>query len=156
MQKNQHQPLLRAISRALKPPGMPCQVESGEPFTADNNLRVESIVYIGGFRCAPIQEYRNKSILLFFIIADSQAQVYLLGSSAGNDGPAASTSKACKRQHIARAGHVSFDERSRKLAKFAGGKLWAPRGKIQPKIIDQLAASVVGGGVEGQWRGRGW
>ena len=40
-QVNQHQPLLHAISRTLKRLGIPHQVESGEPFTADRNLRMD-------------------------------------------------------------------------------------------------------------------
>ena len=46
---------------------------------------------------------------------DPQAQVHLQAGSTGHAGSAASTSEARNRQHYARPGHVSFDERSHKL-----------------------------------------
>ena len=61
------------------------------------------------------REYRDKSILLDVTHAHSQAQIHLRGGSADHDGSAASTSEARKRQHYARPGHVSFDERSNNL-----------------------------------------
>ena len=69
-QVNQHQPLLDAISRSLKRHGAPHQAESGEPFTADRNLRMDIIVRGGGFWNAPNPEYRDKSILVDVIHAD--------------------------------------------------------------------------------------
>ena len=115
-QLNQHQPLLHAISRTLKRLGISRQVESGEPFTAERNLRMDIVIGRGSLRDAPNREYRDKSILLHVSHADPQAQVHLRGCSADNDGSAASTSEARKQQHCARPGHVSFDERSHKLA----------------------------------------
>ena len=73
----------------------------------------------GGIRDAPNREYREKSILLDVSHVDPQAQVHLRGGSADHDGSAASTSEMRKRQHCARLGHVSFDERSNKLATLA-------------------------------------
>ena len=61
----------------------------------------------------------DKSILLDVTHADPQAQANLRGDSADHDGSAASTSEARKCQHYARPGHVSFDERSHKLATLA-------------------------------------
>ena len=61
-QVNQHQPLLHAISRTLKRLGVPHQLESGEPFTTDRNLRMDIVVRRGGIRNAPNPEYRDKSI----------------------------------------------------------------------------------------------
>ena len=55
-QVNQHQPLLHAISRTLKRLGIPHQVESGEPFTAEN-----IVIRRGSLRDAPNQEYRYTS-----------------------------------------------------------------------------------------------
>ena len=98
-QVNQNQPLVHAISRTLKRLGIPHQVESGEPFTADRNLRVDIVVRRTGLRDAPNREYRETSILLGVTHADPQAQVYLRGGSADHDGSAASTSEACKHQH---------------------------------------------------------
>ena len=157
-QANQYHPLLHAISRTLKRFGVPHQVDSGEPFTADRSLRMDVVARRGGLRNAPNPEHRDKSIIVDVIHADPQAQVHLQAGSAGHDGSAASTSEARKRQHYARPGHVSFDERSHKLATFAVESV----GRLRVEgnyFIDQLAASVVGswgGGTEGPWRGRGW
>ena len=43
-QVNQHQPLLHTISRTLKRHGISHQVESGEPFTVDRNLRMDNVI----------------------------------------------------------------------------------------------------------------
>ena len=59
-------------------------------------------------------------------------------------GSAASTSEARKRNHYARDGHVSFDERSHKIVTLtveSFGRL----GREGSELIDQLAKSVVGG-----------
>ena len=52
-QVNQHQPLLHAISRTLKRLGILHQVESGEPFTAERNLRMDIVIRRGSLRDAP-------------------------------------------------------------------------------------------------------
>ena len=73
----------------------------------------------GGLRNAP---NRNIGITLFQVDVthiDPQAQVHLQAGSTGHAGSAASTSEARNRQHYARPGHVSFDERSHKLTTFA-------------------------------------
>ena len=57
---------------------------------------------------------------------------------------AASTSEARKRQHYDRPGHLSFDERSHKLATLAV-ESFGRFGVEGSNFIDQLAASVVGG-----------
>ena len=65
-------------------------------------------------------------------------------SSADRKGSAASTSEARKRNHYARPGQVSFDERSYKLVALAVenfGRL----GKEGSDLIDQVAANIVGG-----------
>ena len=49
-QVNQHQPLLHAIPHTF---GIPHQVESGEPFTADRNLRMDIVIRRGGLRDVP-------------------------------------------------------------------------------------------------------
>ena len=108
-QVKQHQPLIHAISRTLKPLGIPHQVGSGEQFTADRNLRMNIVIRRGSLRDAANRECRDKSIQLDVTHADPQAQVHLQGGSAGHDGSAASTSEARKRQHYAHPGHVSFD-----------------------------------------------
>ena len=60
-QVNQHQSLLHAISRTLKRLRIPYQVESGEPFTAGRNLRMNIVIRRGSLRDAPNREYRDKS-----------------------------------------------------------------------------------------------
>ena len=57
---------------------------------------------------------------------------------------AASTSEARKRNHYARPGQVSFDERSYKLATLAV-ESFGRLGKEGSELIDQVAASIVGG-----------
>ena len=129
------------MSRTLKPLGNRHQVESGEQFTADQNLRMGIVVRKRGLRDAPNGEYREKSILLAVTHADPQAQIHLRGGSAYLYGSAGSTSEARKRQHYALPGDVSFDERSHTLATLAVesvGRL----GVEGSKFIDQLAASV--------------
>ena len=74
----------------------------------------------------------------------ASARVPLGGGSADDDGSAASTSEACKRQHYARPGRVSFGERSTKLSILAAegfGRL----GVEGTNFIDQFATGVVGG-----------
>ena len=61
----------------------------------------------------------NKSILLDGTYADPQAGVHMRAGSADRNGSAASISEARKRNHYARPGQVSFDERSYKLATLA-------------------------------------
>ena len=55
-QLNKQQPLLHAISRTLKRVGIPPQVESGEPVTADRNLRKDIVVTMRGLRNSPNPE----------------------------------------------------------------------------------------------------
>ena len=151
---NQHHPLLHAISRTLKRLGVSHQVESGEHFTADRNLRMDIGVRRGGLRDAPNREYREKPILLGVTHADLQAQAHLRGSSAGHDGSTASTPEAYKRQHYARPGHVYFDERSHKLATIAV-ESFGRLGVEGSAFIDQLTTSVVGGRNRGSMTRKG-
>ena len=76
---------------------------------------MDIVVRRGGLRGAPNREYREKAILLDVTHEDPQAQIHLRGGSADQDGSAASTTEARKRQDYARPGYVSFDERSHKL-----------------------------------------
>ena len=116
---------------------------------------MDIVIRRGSLRDAPNREYRDKSILLDVTHADPQAQVYLRGGSADHDGSDASTFEARKRQLYARPGRVSFDERSHKLATLAV-ESFGRLGVEGRNFIDQLAASVVGGGVVDLWRGREW
>ena len=127
-QVNMHEPLKYALSRALNGLRVKHDVESGAPFTGEQNLSMDIVTRPGALSNSSSAEYRNKGILLDVTHADPQAQVHLRNGSATNDGCAARTSEARKRQHYARPGHVSFDERSFKLTTLAvgGGKLWPP------------------------------
>ena len=76
------------------------------------------------------------------------------GGNADHDGSAAFPPEARRRQHCARPGHVSFDERSHKLVTSTVeglGRLGVEGGKF----IDQLAASVVGGSDGGSMGRKG-
>ena len=87
-------------------------------------------------------EFRDKSILLDVTYADPQARVHMREGSADRNGSAASTSD--KRNHYARPGQASFDERSYKLATLAVESF----GRLVEEgsdLIDQVAASIVGG-----------
>ena len=58
-QVNQHQTFVHAMSRTLNRLGIRQQVESGEPFTADWNLRMDIVVGRGGLRDAPNREHKE-------------------------------------------------------------------------------------------------
>ena len=94
-------------------------VESVAPFTGERNLSMDVVIRPGALDNASSSAYRHKGILLDVTHADPQAQVHLRSGSATSDGTAAQTSEARKRQHYARPGHVSFDERSFKLTTLA-------------------------------------
>ena len=65
--------------------------------------------------------------------------------SANRNGLAASTSEARKRNHCARPGQVSLDERSYKLSTLAV-ESFGHLGEEDSDLIDrQVAASIVGG-----------
>ena len=83
------------------------QIESGAPFNAKRDLRMDIVIERGGLRDATVAEYRNKEV------------GRMRAGSANRDGLAASKSEARKRSHYARPGQVSFDERSYKLATLA-------------------------------------
>ena len=143
-QVKQHQPLIHALSRTLKSMPIRHQVESGAPFHADRDLRMDIEIEAGGIRDATASEYRDKSILLDVTYADPQSGVHVRAGSADRNGSAASTSEARKRNHYARPGQVSFDERSYKLATLAV-ESFGRLGKEGSDLIDQMAACIVGG-----------
>ena len=139
-----HEPLKYAISRALTGLGVKHDVESGAPFTGERNLSMDVVIRPGALDNASSSAYRHKGILLDVTHADPQAQVHLRSGSATSDGTAAQTSETRKRQHYARPGHVSFDERSLKLTILAVenfGRL----GEDGYQFIDGLATHAAGG-----------
>ena len=105
---------------------------------------MDIVVERGGLRDDTAAEYRNKAILLDVTHADPQAVGHMRAGSTNRDGSAASKSEARKRSHCARPGQVSFDERSYKLATLAVESFWR-LGKEGSDLIDQMAASIVGG-----------
>ena len=64
--------------------------------------------------------------------------------NADRNGSAASNSEAHKRNHYARPGQVSFDERSYKLATLAV-ESFGRLGKEGSDLIDQVVTGIVGG-----------
>ena len=111
-QVNQHQALVHALSRTFKRKSIRHQVESGAPFNADRDLRIDMVIEKGGLRDATASEYRNKMMLLDVMYADPQTVGHMRAGGADRDGLAASKSEACKRSHYAWPEQVSFDERS--------------------------------------------
>ena len=97
-----------------------------------------------GLRDASASDFRHKSILIDVTYADPQSGVHLRAGSADQDESAASTSEARKPNHYARPGHVSFNERSHKLATIAV-ESFGLLGREGSDFIDQLGANVVGG-----------
>ena len=114
-----HEPLKYALSRALSGLRIKDDVESGAPSTGERNLSIDIVIRPGALTNASSAEHRTKGILLDVTHADPQAQVHLQNGSATNNGTAAHTSEARKRQHYARPGHVSIDKRSFKLTTLA-------------------------------------
>ena len=143
-QVNQHQPLVHATSRFLKRTSVRHQVESGAPFNADRDLRMDIVIERGGLREPSASDLRHKNILIDVTYANPQAGVHLRAGSADQDGSAALTSEARKRKHYARVGHLSFDKRSHKLVTLAV-ESFGRLGREGSEFIDQLATSVVGG-----------
>ena len=74
--------------------------------------------------------------------------------STDRDGSAASASDARKRNHYARARQVSFDERSHKLVTLAV-ESFGRLGKEGSELIDELAASIIGGSGGGSLSRKG-
>ena len=95
--------------------GMTSKWEAENPLWQKMNLKMDIVARRGGLRGAPSREYRDKPILREVTHADQPAKVHLRGGSGGQDGSAVSVSEARKCQHYGRTGHVSFDERGRKL-----------------------------------------
>ena len=79
---NQHQPLVHALSRTLKSMSIRHQVESGAPFHANRDLRMDIVIEAGGLRDATASEYRDKSILLDVTYAHPQTGVHMQEGSA--------------------------------------------------------------------------
>ncbi|CAB1115520.1 unnamed protein product [Ectocarpus sp. CCAP 1310/34] len=143
-QVNMHEPLKYALSRALNGLCVKHDVESGAPFTGERNLSMDIVIRPGALTNASSPGYRNEGILLDVTHADPQAQVHLRNGSATSDGIAAQASEARKRQHYARPGHVSFDERSFKLTTLAV-ESFGRLGEEGYEFIDELATHAVGG-----------
>ena len=119
------------------------QVESRLPFHANRDFRMDIVIDAGGLRDATASEYRDK-LMLDVTHADPQGGVHMRAGNADRSGSAASTSEARKRNHYARPGQVSFDERSYKLATLAVESFWC-LGEEGSDLINQVAASIVGG-----------
>ena len=106
---------------------------------------MDIVIEADGPRDATTPEYRDKSILLDVTYADPQVGVHMRAESADRNGSAAFTSEARNRNHYARPGQVSFDERSYKLATLAV-ESFGRLGKEGSDLIDQV------GGGKHRWR----
>ena len=111
-QVNQHQPLVHATSCFLTRISVRHQVERDAPFNADRDLRMTIVIARGGLRDASASDFRHKIILMDVTYTDPQTGVHLRAGSADQDGSAASTSEARRRNHYARVGNASLDEGS--------------------------------------------
>ena len=149
-----HEPLKYALSRALNGLRVKHDVESGAPLKGAQNLSMDIVVRTGALPNALSAEHRNKGMLLDVTHADPQAQVHSRNGSATNDGTAARTAEARKRQHYARPGHVSFDERSFKLTTIAV-ESFGRLGEEGYESIDELATHAAGGTDGGRWHRKG-
>ena len=144
-QVDRHQPLVHALSRTLKSMPIRHQVESGAPCHAYRGVRNDIVIDAGGLRDATASEYRNTSLRLDVTYADPQAGVHMRTGSDARNGSASFTSEARERNHYARPEQVSFDEeRSCKIATLAV-ESFGRLGKEGSDLIDQVAASIVGG-----------
>ena len=76
-QVNQQHTLVHALSRTFERSSIHHQVESGAPFNADGNLRMDIVIERGGLRDATSSEYRNKAILVDVTHAAPRARVHM-------------------------------------------------------------------------------
>ena len=84
-QVNQYQPLVHAVFFTLKWMSTRHQVESGAPFNADRDVRMDMVIKREGLRDATASEYRNKAILLDVTFADLEAMSHMRTGSADRD-----------------------------------------------------------------------
>ena len=85
-------PLVHALSRTIKRLSIRHQVETGVPFKADRNLRMDMAIERRGLRDATSSECRNKATLLDITRAGPQERVHMRAGSADREGSAASIS----------------------------------------------------------------
>ena len=142
-QVKQHQSLVHVTSRFLRRMSVRHQGETGATcatFSAGRDLRMDIVTEREGLRDASTSELRHKYLLFDVTYTDTQAGVNLGAGCANQDGSAASTPEAQKRDDYARPGHVSFDERIHKLVTIAVKTF----GRLRREGIqrnDQLATS---------------
>ena len=84
-QVNQHRPLDHATSRILKRMSVRHQMESGTPFNADKDLRMDVVIEKGGLRDASASDFRHKSMRIDVTYVDSEAGFHLRGGSVDQD-----------------------------------------------------------------------
>ena len=126
-QVNQHQPLVHALSRTLKGMSIRHQVESGPPFHADRDLRMDIVIEAGGHRDATASEYRNKSILPDVTYADPQAGVHMRAGCADRKRISGFHFRGAQAQPLRSSGTGALRRTQLQTRHPRGGKLWAPR-----------------------------
>lgn len=146
-QTSQHHPLLHALSRTFKRLAIRHQKRKTEhPLTPTGTSAWElSSRGKAPGKLRTSSEYCNTAILPDVTHANpQQAVLHIRTGMADRDGSATSTSTARKRNPYTRLRQVSLDECSHKCVHLAA-ESFGPLGKKTGEVIDQLAASVVGG-----------
>ena len=143
-QVNQHQPLVHTLSRILKSMPIRHQGDSGAPFHADRDLRMDIVIEAGWTkRCYGIGVPRQVDTPRCHVCGPASR-----GSHASRKRGSKRISgfhfRGAQAHDYARPGGVSFDERSYKLATLAA-EIFGRFGKESSDLIDQVAASIVGG-----------
>ena len=104
---------------------------------------MDTVIERGGLRDPTSSESRYKAVLLDVTHADPRARVHIRAGVADRDGSAAPTSGVRKRNHHARVGQASSDERRHTFVALAVAS-YGRLGKEGSEFMDQLAASIVG------------
>ena len=77
-----HEPLKYALSRALNGLRVKHDVESGAPFTGEQNLSMDIVTRPGALSNSSSAEYRNKGILLDVTHTQTRKHRYTCGMAA--------------------------------------------------------------------------
>ena len=115
------------------------QVKNGAPFNADRDLRMD-IVFARGLRDASASDFTNKHTHRRHLRGPPTTKLGFTCVSEALTKMDQLFPEARKRNHYARPGHVSFDERSHKLFTIAM-ESFGRLGRKGSEFINQLATS---------------
>ena len=140
---NQHQPLVHALSRTLKSMSIRHQAESGAPFHANGGLRMDVVIEAGGLRDVAASEYRDKSIFLDVTYMRTHKRGSTCGKAARieTDQLFLLPRRASATTTLVQDRCPSTSDKLATLAVVSFGRL----GRERSDLIDQIAASIVGG-----------